>query len=685
MSNNKKLNAQINKRAQKLRETLNHHNHHYYVLDDPETSDSKYDQLLRELQELETAHPELITLDSPTQRVGAAPLSSFKQVKHAIPMLSLGNAFSDEEVTAFDKRLRDRLSKSMNDKDTQELTEIDYIAEPKLDGLAVSLIYQDGLLVQAATRGDGTTGEDITENIRTMGSIPLTLTGNNWPKTLEVRGEVYMPKSGFNLLNKALIEQEKKPFVNPRNAAAGSLRLLDSRITAQRPLTMYCYSVGFVENGSIPTTQIETLKALSTWGLRTCPDIKKVKGAKGCHDYYQLLAEKRSSLAYEIDGIVYKVNDFSLQEKLGFVSRAPRWAIAQKFPAEEETTLLRDVEFQVGRTGAITPVARLEPVFVGGVTVSNATLHNMDEIQRLDVCINDIVTIKRAGDVIPKVVGVHKKGKNRKKIKAPNHCPECDSNIIIEEGEAIARCSGGLYCPAQRKESIKHFASRKAMDIDGLGNKLVEQLFDQKLIEHIDGIYALDVKKVTALERMGEKSAKNLIQAIETSKATTLGRFIYALGIRGVGETTARNLAEYFKTLDKIQTATLEDLEAVDDIGPIVAAHLMSFFKQVHNQDILNKLLEAGINWPKIEATIDNKELPLQGNTYVLTGSLQVMTRSQAKEKLLGLGAKVTGSVSKNTAAVIAGEKAGSKLTKAKKLGIEILTEEQLIELLAQS
>ncbi len=662
-------------RAKILRSTLNHHNRLYYVLDDPEISDSEYDQLLRELQELETLHPELLTTDSPTQRVGSAPLSSFKQVKHAIPMLSLGNAFSESELLAFDKRLQDRL---------KDDAVIDYIAEPKLDGLAVSLLYESGVLVRAATRGDGTTGEDITDNIRTIGSIPLVLEGDDWPKTLEVRGEVYMPKAGFDALNKYLCEQDKKQFINPRNAAAGSLRQLDSSITAKRPLAMYCYSVGLVKQGEIPNTQIDTLEALGKWGLRICPEIQKVKGVSGCNEYYQKMTEKRPDLDYEIDGIVFKVNQFSLQEKLGFVSRAPRWAIAQKFPAEEATTTLLDVEFQVGRTGAITPVARLEPVFVGGVTVSNATLHNMDEIKRIGVFIGDTIVIKRAGDVIPKVVAVHQQSKDRIEIKQPTHCPECDSDIILEEGEAIARCSGGLFCPAQIKQCIKHFVSRKAMDIDGLGAKLVVQLYDSKLIKHIADIYSLENESVAGLERMGEKSAKNLINAIQASKSTTLDRFIYALGIREVGEATAKNLADHFRTLSAIQAATHEELEAVGDVGPIVASHIVTFFKQPHNLEILKELLDAEIHWPAIEEQ-SIQTMPLQGNTYVLTGSLKSMTRGEAKEKLQALGAKVTGSVSKNTTAVIAGEKAGSKLAKAKKLDISVFNEDKLQELIAST
>lgn len=663
---------QASARAKQLRETLNHHNYRYYVQDDPEISDAKYDCLLRELQELETEFPDLLTLDSPTQRVGAPPLSAFKQVTHIIPMLSLGNAFTDQEVAAFDRRLHDRLK-------TDEV--IEYFGEPKLDGLAVSLLYKAGVLVQAATRGDGTTGEDITENIRTIGSIPLVLNQGDWPDVLEVRGEVYMPIVGFKELNESLKNKGKKLFSNPRNAAAGSLRQLDSHITAQRPLAMYCYAVAYTEGGEMPKTQADTLSQLAEWGLRVCPEARLVKGVPGCQQYYQEMAEKRPDLPYEIDGVVFKVNDFALQEELGYVSRAPRWAIARKFPAEEETTLLKDVEFQVGRTGAITPVARLEPVFVGGVTVSNATLHNMDEIRRIDVHIGDTVIVKRAGDVIPKIVAVAKKGARRISIELPDHCPVCGSLVKTEEGEAIARCSGGLYCSAQLKERIKHFASRKAMDIDGLGDKLVDQLFDKKLIEHIDDIYYLTIEAVAALDRMAEKSATNLINAIETSKKTTLPRFIYALGIREVGEATAKNLAEYFLTLEAIQQATQEDLEAVDDIGPVVAAHIVTFFAEPHNQEILKRLLDAGINWPELEKNTDMPK-PLQGKTYVLTGSLQTMTRNEAKEKLQQLGAKVSTSVSSKTTAVIAGEKAGSKLTKAKALDLSILSEEDLQQLL---
>lgn len=663
-----------------LRDKINHHNYRYYVLDDPEITDAEYDKLLQQLQKLEEKYPELVTLDSPTQRVGAPPLAAFKPAQHELPMLSLANAFSTEDIEAFDQRIHDNLQLDQNQRDNH----MDYIAEVKLDGLAISLLYQNGILIRGATRGDGTTGEDITENIRTIGSIPLSLAGNaeQWPRILEVRGEIYMPLEGFKALNARLQAEEKKPFVNPRNAAAGSLRQLDSRITASRPLAMYCYALGQIKgNITPPKTHLEALQQLANWGFRTNPETQQVKGASGCREYYEQIANKRASLAYDIDGVVFKVNDLSLQEKIGAVSRAPRWAIARKFPAEEASTLLEKVEFQVGRTGAITPVARLTPVFVGGVTVSNATLHNMEEIERKAICIGDTVIIKRAGDVIPKVARVDKQGDNRKIITLPTHCPECNSAIIQAEGDAIARCSGGLYCSAQSKESIKHYASRKAMDIDGLGDKLVEQLFDHKLITHVDDLYTLDKDEVIKLERMGEKSTDNLLQAIEASKKTELHRFIYALGIRETGETTAKNLAKHFKTLDAIQHATLEALEAVHDIGPIVAQHIVSFFAQPHNQQILAKLLQAGIHWPMTEEDA-TQDLPLQGHTYVLTGKLTDITRATAKKQLEQLGAKVSSSVSSKTTALIAGEAAGSKLTKAKKLQLKIINEHELKQIL---
>jgi len=697
----------IKEKIQTLHKLIQHHNYRYYVLDDPEVSDSEYDQLMRELQSLEAEHPEFITDDSPTQRVGAVPLSAFEQVKHQVPMLSLGNVFSEEELKAFDKRLHDRLDIE---------AEIEYVAEPKLDGLAVSLLYEDGKLVQAATRGDGSTGENVTQNIRTIQSIPLKLLGN-YPSVLEVRGEVIMPKDGFEAFNAKARETGEKTFVNPRNAAAGSLRQLDSRITAQRPLDMYCYAMGRVEGINLPATHYEMLQQLNSWGLRINPEIRIVEGVTGCEAYYQRMGEIRQSLSYEIDGVVYKVNQFKLQEALGFVSRAPRWATAHKFPAQEEMSEILDVEFQVGRTGAITPVARLKPTFVGGVTVSNATLHNMDEVERKDVRIGDRVIIRRAGDVIPEVARVvtEQRPDNTVAINLPTACPVCGSEVEKAEGEAIARCTGGLYCAAQRKESIKHFASRKAMDIDGLGDKLVDQLFDEKLIEHIDDLYQLNIDDVAALERMGKKSAENLINALAASKKNELSRFIYALGIREVGEATAKSLAHYFdekvvanaaknrrkrrslrhkhlaqfmrtsrakrieKTLSALMHANNETLQKIDDVGPVVASHIQHFFKQKHNRDIIRKLLAAGIHWSAPAAPVENNELSLKGNIYVLTGKLSHITRGEAKAKLEALGAKVTGSVSKKTTAVIAGEKAGSKLTKAKKLGLKIYNEEQML------
>lgn len=665
------------KRLEELRQELHKHNHHYYVLDDPIISDAEYDQLFRELVAIETQHPEIFSVDSPTQRVGAKPLSHFNSVEHKIPMLSLGNAFSEEEVSLFDKRLRDRLGDD---------SEIDYVAEPKLDGLAVSLMYENGVLVQAATRGDGATGEDITQNIRTVGSIPLKLSRDGFPETLEVRGEVFMPLKGFNALNDQLAAEGKKAFVNPRNAAAGSLRQLDSKITAQRPLDMYCYAVGFTEGGDMPTNQWDSLAALATWGLKVCPEIKLVEGDAGCHAFYRDINERRSTLAYEIDGVVFKVNDFELQDRLGFVSRAPRWAIAQKFPAEEAQTIINDVEFQVGRTGAITPVARLEPVFVGGVTVSNATLHNMDEVERKDIHIGDVAVVRRAGDVIPEVarVIVEKRPAGAKSVVLPEVCPVCESDIERLEGEAIARCTGGLYCSAQLKESIKHFVSRKALDIDGLGDKLVEQLFDAGLIKSFDDIFSLNHKDVAALERMGDKSASNVLQAIEESKNTTLARFIYALGVREVGEATAKNLASQFGNLEDIEKASLEQLEAVDDIGPIVAEHIVRFFKQPHNTQVIEQLLVAGVKWETPKSIERADELPLKGQVFVITGTLQVMKRSEIKEKLESLGAKVTGSVSSKTNVLIAGENAGSKLAKAEKLEINIYDENQMLNLFSE-
>lgn len=663
---------------EKLREQLRYHNHRYYVLDDPEIPDAEYDRLFRELQALEAEHPELVTPDSPTQRVGGTPLSEFGEVRHAIPMLSLGNVFSDEELLAFDKRIHDRLKSD---------AEIEFAAEPKLDGLAISLLYENGVFTRAATRGDGETGEDVTQNVRTIEAVPLRLMGKGWPQVLEVRGEIYMPKAGFNTLNERLRKEGAKTFVNPRNAAAGSLRQLDSRITAQRPLTIFCYAVGLVEGGAMPDTHYAMLQELAVWGFRVCPDIRLVQGAQGCLEYYRNTGARRESLPYDIDGVVYKVNSIALQQELGFVSRAPRWATAHKFPAQEEITVLEDVEFQVGRTGALTPVARLKPVFVGGVTVSNATLHNMDEIERKDVRIGDSVIVRRAGDVIPEVARVilERRPPDARLIEMSTHCPVCGSDVQRPEGEAVFRCTGGLYCPAQVKEAIKHFASRKAMNIDGLGDKLVEQFFEQGLIRHVDDLYRLIEKKeqIAALERMGEKSAVNLVNALEKSKSTTLERFIFGLGIREVGEATAKALARHFGSLEALQSASEETLKLVPDVGPVVAANIAQFFQEAHNRDTIQHLRDLGVHWHNYEAK-PPEALPLAGKTYVITGTLS-RSRDDIKADLEALGAKVAGSVSKKTTALIAGESAGSKLDKAQALGVEILDEEGLAALLNPS
>jgi len=662
----------IRQRAAELHEQLNYHNHRYYVLDAPEIPDIEYDMMLRELQQIEADYPALCKPDSPTQRVGAAPLKHFDEVKHEAPMLSLGNVFSEDELLDFDRRCREGL----------DADSIEYVAEPKLDGLAISVLYRDGVLERAATRGDGTTGEDVTANVKTIGAIPLRLTGDNVPEVIEVRGEIYMPLDGFARLNARQREKGEKTFANPRNAAAGSLRLLDSTITAQRPLTMYCYAVGACTEGALATTHAQVLEQLRDWGLRVSHEHAVVQGAKGCQDYYEQLLKRRDSLPYEIDGIVYKVNRFDQQQTLGFVSRAPRWATAHKFPAQEKTTTLLAIDIQVGRTGALTPVARLEPVEVGGVVVTNATLHNQDEIERKDVRVGDTVNVRRAGDVIPEVVNSikDKRKKGARRFKYPTSCPECGSEVMRVEGEAVARCSGGLFCPAQRKESIKHFASRRAMDIEGLGDKLVEQLVDENMIDDVADLFGLSVEQLAGMERMGEKSASNLVTALEKSKATTLPRFIYALGIREVGEATARNLANYFGTLDAIMAASNEELEQVPDVGPVVAHNIATFDHQAHNRDVIEKLITAGIHWEDLDTTQPGEQ-PLEGKTFVLTGTLS-MPRNEAKEKLQALGAKVSGSVSKKTSYVIAGADAGSKLNRATELGVTVLDESALQSIL---
>ncbi len=660
--------------AQQLRADLNLHNHRYYVLDEPSIPDAEYDRLFQRLKTLEEAHPELITSDSPTQRVGGSPISGFGEVAHEIPMLSLDNVFNEEELIDFDRRVRERLGVRDN---------VEYACEPKLDGIAVSLLYEKGVLVRGATRGDGTTGEDITHNVRTIPSIPLRLFGDAIPERLEVRGEIYMPKAGFADLNKRAELSGEKRFVNPRNAAAGSLRQLDARITATRPLEMCCYGIGVMSGGELPPTHTDMMQQLSRWGLKINGELKVATGDQGCLEYYQNMAEKRNSLPYEIDGLVFKVNKYSLQQRLGFVSRFPRWAIAHKFPAQEEITQIEKIEFQVGRTGAVTPVARLTPVFVGGVTVSNATLHNMDEIERLGVQVGDYVIIRRAGDVIPQVVSVvlDKRPNSASSVEMPEHCPVCSADIERIEGEAVARCSGGLSCAAQRKEALRHYASRKAMDIEGLGEKLIDTLVDKELLNSITDIYHLKHDDIANLERMGDKSASNLLSAIEQSKQTQFSRFIYALGIREVGEATARNLALSFGFLDSLMQADEEQLQAVPDVGKIVAHHIYTFFRQPHNVEVIASLREAGVVWPE-EAPVIADDLPLKDKVYVLTGTLETMGRDEAKEKLQALGAKVTGSVSKKTDCVVAGPGAGSKLTKAESLGIPVLDEQGLIGLL---
>lgn len=663
------------KEVARLKSKINEHNYHYYVLDEALISDAEYDVLFQQLKALEQLYPQLITVDSPTQRVGDAPLKAFSEVSHRVPMLSLDNAFSDEDVIAFDQRIRDRLGIS---------TTVEYCCEPKLDGLAISLRYEDGVLVQAATRGDGTTGEDVTDNVKTIKMLPLRLHGQDYPRVLEVRGEVFMSKKGFAALNALAVKNEEKIFANPRNAAAGSIRQLDSRIAAARPLEIYCYGVGAVEGKALPEKQSELLQLLSHWGLRVSSLIAVQQGAEGCLQYYQQIALKRDSLSFEIDGVVYKVNSLPQQEKLGFVTRAPRWAIAHKFPAEEAVTILEAVEFQVGRTGALTPVARLQPVFVHGVTVSNATLHNMDEIKRKDIHIGDTVIVRRAGDVIPEVLSVvkNKRPKNAKAIVMPKHCPICHSSVELVEGEAIARCTGGLICPAQRKENIKHFSSRRAMDIEGLGDKLVEQLVDTNLIHSAADVYELTQEQLESLERMGEKSAQNLLQEIEKSKKTTLARFLFALGIREVGETTAKQLAIYFKNLPALTSASQDMLQSVPDVGPIVAAHILHFFQEAHNKDVIKKLMQVGVHWDEIK---ESKHVPLLGQTFVITGTLSDMSRDQAKERLEKLGAKVAGSVSSKTSYVVVGADAGSKLDKAKELGVAILADSDFHEFLQKS
>ncbi|MGH8284040.1 MAG: NAD-dependent DNA ligase LigA [Gammaproteobacteria bacterium] len=663
------------RRIRALREDLDRHNYRYYVLDAPEIPDSEYDRLMRELQALEQEFPQLVTPDSPTRRVGAAPLKAFGEVRHTVPMLSLDNAFDDEELEAFDTRVHQRL---------ETTDEMEYTAEPKLDGLALSLHYENGVLTRGATRGDGSTGEDVTSNVRTIASIPLRLRGKSYPAVLEVRGEVYMPKKGFQALNRRQAERGEKTFANPRNAAAGSLRQLDSRITAQRPLEFFAYAWGKVTSGTLPKRHSTVLAQFRDWGLRTNPENRVVRGISGCLEYYRQMSAKRPQLPYQIDGVVYKVDRLDLQQRLGFVARAPRWAIAHKFPAEEAMTLLKAVEFQVGRTGALTPVARLVPVFVGGATVSNATLHNMDEVERKDVRVGDTVIVRRAGDVIPEVASVvpSKRPKNARRVKMPTKCPVCGSDVVRAEGEAVARCTGGLYCPAQRKELIRHFASRRALDIEGLGEKLVDQLVDAGLVRTPANIFSLGVPQLAELERMGEKSAANLVQAIERARHTTLARFLYALGIREVGETTAEALARHFGTLNALMAADEAALLQVPDVGPVVAAAIAAFFHEAHNREVITALRKAGVRWAESKPAAHTGPGPLSGKSFVMTGTLTGMTRDEAKARIQALGGKVSGSVSKKTDYLVVGAEPGSKLAEARKLGTAVLNEPALQRLL---
>ena len=737
-----------------LRKQINEHNYRYYVLDDPGVPDAEYDRLMRALEALEQTHPELITTDSPTQRVGAEPSAAFSEVVHEIPMLSLGNAFDESEVVNFDRRIHERLEFENNEEN------IEYVAEPKLDGLAISLMYEEGKLIRAATRGDGTRGEDVTTNIRTIKAIPLHLRGKNLPPVLEIRGEVYMDKKGFLQLNQRQEQAGGKVFANPRNAAAGSLRQLNPKITAARPLAIYCYSIGKVVGIDLPDKHFDILMRLKDWGLPVSTETKIVKGVSGCFSYYKKIENIRQGLPYAIDGVVYKVNDLKQQEKLGFIAKSPRWAIAHKFPAEQEITTILNIDIQVGRTGALTPVARLEPVEVGGVVVSNATLHNQDNIEQKDIRIGDKVIVQRAGDVIPEVVRVliKRRPNDVRKFVMPTECPVCGSKVVRLKDEAVAKCIGALFCPAQQIGSILHFASRRAMDIEGLGDEIAKQLVEFGLVNHIDDIYKLDIKSIASLEGMAEKSSTQLIEAIEASKKTTFGRFLFSLGIPGVGEEVARSLAvhfddiddlsskktEYytkdlgiksigktiakniidyfnehrnlsyvgdqlgsyiyelgipklteknadalaikFKSLQELIKAPVEQLEnkkraTITGVGEKLAKSIVKFFQNGHNLSVINNLLNAGITWD--QNLPEKNDLPLAGKTYVLTGTLKTMTRESAKEQLQQMGAKVSGSVSKKTTGVIAGEKAGSKLEKAEKLGVKVLSEEGLGKILA--
>ncbi len=668
--------TKIKKRVDELRAEINDHNYRYYVLDAPVISDAQYDKLLRELQQLEQQHPNLITPDSPTQRVGAAPAEEFGEVRHRLPMTSMDNAFDEAEAREWDVRVRKGLGTD---------TAVQYTAEPKFDGTSISLRYEEGVLVQAGTRGDGSTGEDVTQNVRTIRTVPLKLHGKGWPKVLEVRGEIVIPKKAFEKLNAEQLKQGGKVFANPRNAAAGSLRQLDQRITATRPLSFFLWGLGEISGGQMPGHYSGVVGKLHDWGFRVTDLFRTLSGVDACLAYYAEIGARREKIPFEIDGVVYKVDGFAARERLGFTARAPRWAVAHKFPAQEETTVVEGILASVGRTGVITPVAVLRPVHVSGVTVTNATLHNQDELERKDVRIGDTVIVRRAGDVIPEVVAVipEKRPKNARKWHMPKKCPQCGSEVVREEGESAHRCIGGLYCPAQRMGALLHFASRRAMDIEGLGDKLAELLVTSGMAETVADLYKLKDKQqaLVDLERMGEKSAQNLIDQIEKSKRAILPRLLYALGIPQVGEATALALARHFGSLDAVMDADTEMLEEVSGIGPNVAEEIHSFFNDAHNREVIEALHEAKVRPPIFE--IRRKAQPLAGKTFVLTGALAGMSRDEAREKLIELGAKVAGSVSAKTDYVVVGEEPGSKADKAKDLGVPILSEKEFLKLIA--
>ncbi len=658
-------------RAAALRELVDRYNYRYYALDDPEVPDSEYDRVLRELLDLEREHPELVTPESPTQRVGAEPLAAFGSVRHRVPMLSLDNAFDDDDVRGFERRIRERLGEAP----------VRFSAEPKLDGLAVSLTYEHGRLVRGATRGDGETGEEVTANLRTIKSLPLKMRAARPPRLLEVRGEVFMPIAGFRRFNAEAEARGERTFVNPRNAAAGSLRQLDPRITAVRPLDMFVYGIGYAEGAELPSTHGETLALLKSWGFRICDQVRVVDSIDDCLAYYREMGARRPRLPFQIDGVVYKVDDFEQQRALGTVSRAPRWAIAHKYPAEEALTQVQEIEFQVGRTGALTPVARLAPVFVGGVTVSNATLHNMDEVRRKDVRVGDTVVLRRAGDVIPEIVQVvvERRPPDARVVEMPQSCPVCGSPVVREADQAAARCTGGRACPAQVKEELRHFASRRALDIEGLGDKLVDQLVDAGWVRTPADLFDLDAERLASLQRMGEKSAAKLVAAIEAAKHTTLPRLLNGLGIRDVGEATALALAAHFGSMEALRAASHERIQEVPDVGPVVAANVVEYFADPANTAVIDRLISRGVTYSPVERPASGR---LVGKTFVLTGTLSGMTREEASDAILARGGKVSGSVSKRTSYVVAGAEAGSKLAKAEELGIPVLDEAGLRALL---